>query len=97
MAVNISITGPPSTEENDYTFAGFEGEEIGSEVNLTLDFHSNPQPLEVQWFVHDRSNPIISLVSGETFENENNTIIKVFNESSRYASTTFRVSHITFI
>ena len=97
MAVNISITGPPSTDPNDVTFTGFEGEEIGSEVNLTLDFHSNPPPLEVQWFVHDRSNPIISLVNGETFENENNTIIKVFNESSRYASTTFRVRHIIFI
>ena len=99
MAVNISIEGPPSTDEGDFLFTGFEGQEIGSEVNLTLEFHSNPVPSKVQWFVHDQNQPIISLDNalGDDIEIGNGTITKVFNESSRYASTTFRVSHILFI
>ena len=87
MAVNISIEGPPSTDEGDFLFTGFEGQEIGSEVNLTLEFHSNPPPSKVQWFVHDQSEPIISLDNGagDDIEIGNGTITKVFNESSRYA------------
>ena len=93
MAVNISIEGPPSTDEGDFLFTGFEGQEIGSEVNLTLEFHSNPVPSKVQWFVHDQNQPIISLDNGigDDIEIGNGTITKVFNESSRYASTTIRV------
>ena len=32
---------------------GFDGGEVGSELTLSIQFHANPGPQEILWYMHD--------------------------------------------
>ena len=39
--------------QKDARNTGFDGGEVGSELTVAIQFHANPEPLEILWYLHD--------------------------------------------